>query len=152
MKSGCLNNDAKHSVMYRGIEDIFGNVYQLIDGININNGQAYVCDDYAKYQFEKYDGDYVQAGYVNSSSNGYISKLGLDESHPLLMLPTECSGASESTYVTDYYYYSSGAMVFRHGGYFSGDSVCGLFCAHCYYSASYSASTYGARLLLRQNG
>ena len=29
MKSGCLNNDAKHSVMYRGIEDIFGNVRSI---------------------------------------------------------------------------------------------------------------------------
>ena len=152
MKSGCLNNDAKHSVMYRGIEDIFGNVYQLIDGININNGQAYVCDDYAKYQFEKYDGDYVQVGYKNSTSGGYISKLGLDENHPLLMLPTECSGASESTYVTDYYYYNSGAMAFRHGGSSSGGSYCGLFCAVCDFYASAPSSYYGARLLLRQNG
>lgn len=154
MKSGCLNNDAKHSVMYRGIEDIFGNIYQLIDGININNGQAYVCTDPTKYEFEKYDGDYVQVGYKNSTSSGYISKLGLDENHPLLMLPTECNGASESTYVTDYYDYSSGAMVFRYSGPFSSiGGYYGLFSAYCNRAASYSKySAYGTRLLLRQNG
>lgn len=113
MKSGCLNNDAAHSVMYRGIEDIFGNVYQLIDGVNINNRQAYVCTDPTKYEFNKYDGDYVQVGYVNSSSDGYISKLGYDENYPLLMLPIECSGVSENTGFTDYYYQTTGKMAYR---------------------------------------
>ena len=115
MKSGCLNNDAAHSVMYRGIEDIFGNVYQLIDGVNINNDQAYVCTDPTKYEFEKYDGDYAQVGYVNSSSNGRISKLGYDENYPLLMLPIECSGVSDTTGFTDYYYRggNKGAYRFR---------------------------------------
>lgn len=113
MKSGCLNNDAAHSVMYRGIEDIFGNVYQLIDGVNINNRQAYVCTDPTKYEFEKYDEDYVQVGYVNGSSSGYISKLGYDENYPLLMLPIECSGVNENTGFTDYYYQTTGKMAYR---------------------------------------
>ena len=113
MKSGCLNNDAAHSVMYRGIEDIFGNVYQLIDGVNINNYQAYVCTDPTKYEFEKYDGDYVQVGYVNNSSSGYISKLGYDENYPLLMLPIECSGVNANTGFTDNYYEITGKMAYR---------------------------------------
>ena len=113
MKSGCLNNDASHSVMYRGIEDIFGNVYQLIDGVNINNHQAYVCIDSTKYEFEKYNGDYVQVGYANNSSTGYISKLGYDENYPLLMLPIECSGVNSSTGFTDYYNQTTGKMAYR---------------------------------------
>lgn len=152
MKSGCLNNDAAHSVMYRGIEDIFGNVFQLIDGVNINNRQAYVCMDLTKYEFDKYDGDYIQVGYVNSSSNGYISKLGYDENYPLLMLPIECSGVNENTGFTDNYWQNTGSRAFRHGGYFSFGSVCGLFYAACDFAASASSTGYGTRLLLRQNG
>ena len=153
MKSGCLNNDGKHSVMYRGIEDIFGHVFQLIDGVNINNRQAYVCTDLTKYEFEKYDGDYVQVGYVNNSSNGYISKLGYDENYPLLMLPIECSGVNGTAGFADYYKQTSGSMAFRHGcEYFSIDSYFGLFCAICNYAASDDNSPFGARLLLRQNG
>lgn len=114
MKSGCLNNDGRHSVIYRGIEDIFGNVNQLIDGVNINNRQAYVCTDPSKYQFNKYDGDYVQVGYVSSSSTGYISKLGYDENYPLLMLPIECLGVGEDTAFTDrYYYQEAGEKAYR---------------------------------------
>ena len=113
MKSGCLDDDAAHSVIYRGIEDIFGNVRQLIDGVNINDRQAYVCTDPTKYDFEKYDGDYAQVGYVNNSSNGYISKLGYDENYPLLMLPIECSGVSDTTGFTDNYYQNAGKMAYR---------------------------------------
>lgn len=114
MKSGCLINDAAHSVMYRGIEDIFGNVHQLIDGVNINNRQAYVCTYPTTYEFEKYDGNYVQVGYVNSPSTySYISKLGYDENYPLLMLPIECSGVNGNTGFTDSYSQFRGKMVYR---------------------------------------
>ena len=152
MKSGCYNNDAAHSVIYRGIEDIFGNVYQLIDGVNINNRQAYVCTNPAKYDFEKYDGDYIQVGYTNSSSTGYISKLGYDENYPLLMLPIECSGVNNTRGFTDYSWQNTGNRAFRHGGYYDDGSYCGLFCAYCSYKASFSITSCGARLLLRQNG
>lgn len=152
MKSGCLNNDAAHSVMYRGIEDIFGNVFQLIDGVNINNRQAYVCMDLTKYEFDKYDGDYIQVGYVNSSSDGYISKLGYDENYPLLMLPIECSGVNENTEFTDNYWQNTGSRVFRHGGSYYDFSYYGLFSAACNATTSYSSANCGARLLLRQNG
>ena len=119
MKSGCLNNDAAHSVMYRGIEDIFGNVNQLIDGVNIYNRRAYVCIDPTKYEFEIQTGDYVRVGYANDSSpGGYISKLGYDENYPLLMLPIECSGVNENTGFTDYYYHTTGERVYRSRWYF----------------------------------
>ena len=149
MKSGCLNNNQVHSVIYRGIEDILGNIYQLVDGININNGQAYVCSDYTKYEFEKYDGDYIQVGYINSQSNGYITKLGLDENYPLLMLPIECSETNSNIYGGDYYYYTSGSMSYRTGGRFGKGYNCGVFCSSCDKSADSSGSYYGARLLLK---
>ena len=113
MKSGCLNNNSTHSVIYRGIEDIFGNVYQLIDGVNINNYQAYVCTDHTKYEFQKYDEDYVKVGYINNSSSGYISQLGLDENYPLLMLPIKCSEVSSTTGFTDYYSQNTGERAVR---------------------------------------
>ena len=85
----------------------------IIDGININNSQAYVCTDPTKYNFEKYSGDYVQVGYANNSSSGYISKLGYDENYPLLLLPIECSGVDKSTGFTDYYYQSTSRKAYR---------------------------------------
>lgn len=152
MKSGCLNNDTTHSVMYRGIEDIFGNVYQIIDGVNISNRQAYVCYDPSEYNFSKYDEAYTAVGYLNYSASGFISKLGLDENNPLLMLPLESIDATDTTYVTDYYDYASGSIAYRHGGCYFNGTGCGIFFCPCDHNASYSGAHCGARLLLRQKG
>ena len=152
MKSGCLNNDEAHSVMYRGIEDPFGNVWQLIDGVNIYNRQAYVCTDYTKYAFDTFSGDYTSVGYINEDRDGYISKLGLDENYPLLMLPIEASRANKNTYITDRYRQTTGSLAFRAGGYYGEGSDCGLFYADCHFSASWVSTLHGARLLLRENG
>lgn len=152
MKSGCLNNDKFHSVSYRGIEDIFGHIFQLIDGVNINNSQAYVCDDYTKYEFEKYDEDYEQIGYVNASSEGFISKMGLDENYPLLMLPIGSDGNNENDYITDYYVLGTGNQAFRYGGNYVFNLKAGFFCVACNTNASNVSIPLGTRLLLRQNG
>ncbi len=44
MKSGCLVNDGKHNVIYRGIESIIGNIFSFVDGINIKDCVAGGCD------------------------------------------------------------------------------------------------------------
>ena len=41
MKSGCYIDDSKHAVIYRGVENWFGNIFQWVDGINIQDYQAY---------------------------------------------------------------------------------------------------------------
>lgn len=151
MKSGTLNNDKAHSMIYRGLEDIFGNVFEIIDGINIQNGQAYVCNDMSKYAFDTFSGDYTKVGYIDTTSSGYIKTLGYDENYPLLMLPTAVGG-SDSSCVPDYYWYNSGNMTFRLGGCYGLVLYCGLFCASCAVATSASGSDSGARFLLRQNG
>lgn len=115
MKSGCVANDGLHSVIYRGVEDIFGNIWQFIDGINISNYQAYVCYDSSKYAVDTFDGDYCQLGYINANANGYISKIGYDENHPLILLPIEIEG-SDNTGICDYCYSSEGNKIVIVGG------------------------------------
>lgn len=151
MKSGCVNNDSAHSVIYRGVEDIFAHVWQIVDGVNIQDGQAYVCNDYTKYAFDTFDGDYASVGYIDSTTSDYISKLGLDKTNSLLMLPIACSGASSTTHITDYYYYSSGNKAFRAGGLCDLGTRCGLFATYCSFAASTANGGWGARLLLRNH-
>ena len=153
MKSGCLNNDVGHSVTYRGIEDIFGNVQQLVDGVNLNNDEIYVCTNPSKYEFAKYDESYIQVGYVTNPSSGFISKFGLDEKYPLLMLPVECSGVNKNTGFTDNFDHGrNGEGSFRTGGsYLNNNGHCGLFFVSSY-TPSYALLHFGTRLLLRQNG
>ena len=89
MQSGCLINDGKHSMIYRGIEDIYGNTENYIDGISIRNYQAYINYDFTTYKSNPFDESYKALGYVNASSGGWITKLGYDSNNPLIGLPTE---------------------------------------------------------------
>ena len=146
MKSGCVTNDKKHSVIYRGIEDIFGNVYQWVDGININSRRTYICYNPANYVDDTFSGNYSALSYTNSSSSGYVSKLGYDSNNSLIAMPTEVSGSS-STYYCDYYDQNSGNKIACVGGDFSSGANVGLWYWSCYYSSSYSDSYIGSRLL-----
>lgn len=115
MKSGCLADDGLHSVIYRGIEDIFGNVWEFIDGINVKDYQAYICYDSDKYAVDTFDGAYHKLGYIDYNAEGYASKLGYDKNNPLISLTTEALG-SDGTNMSDYYYCSAGNKIALVGG------------------------------------
>lgn len=103
MKSGCLVNDGKHNVIYRGIESIIGNIFSFVDGINIKDCVAYVCYNPKEYVSDKFESPYEKIGYINSKQEGYCKALGFDINHPLIQLPTEI-GANSTSGTTDYYW------------------------------------------------
>lgn len=149
MKSGCLTNDGKNSVIYRGIEDIFGNVYQFVDGLNIKDRKAYICYDPTKYAVDTFTGDYKALSYTNYSSDGYVSELGLDTSNPLINLPTKASGSS-STYFPDYYYQTTGNRIARVGGRWNNTASAGLWYWGLNDYSDFTSTYIGARLLKYQ--
>lgn len=149
MKSGCLVNDGKHSVIYRGTEDIYGNIWQFIDGLNVKDHIAYVSYNSSDYAVDKFDGSYKQVGYTTSNTNGWVKELGYDNNNPLIGLATVVGG-SESTYVTDYYWQNSGNRIALFGGSWVRGTDCG-FWYWGFNSGSSLADTYGgSRLLLNQ--
>lgn len=147
MKSGCINNDGYHSMIYRGIENIFANIWQWVDGINIKDHLAYICKDHSKYASDKFDGDYKPLAYTNCDTNGNPKKLGLDVDEPFFRFPTEIGGGT-STYMCDYYWQNTGNRVALVGGSFSGGARDGLWCWN-FNDTSSSATWYvGARVLI----
>lgn len=159
LQSGTCNNvpnltgrpagtDGKVDVVYRGMEGLWGNVREWVDGVNFNGRTPYVCNDPSKYKDDT-STNYTKLSYsLMSASSGYISQEGLDTgANAHVMLPSAASG-SETTHYCDYgYSSSSGWCVLDVGGFWDVGSYCGLFYAHCYSSSSSSNSTLGSRLL-----
>ena len=152
MKSGCLANDSQHAVIYRGIENIFGNVFNWIDGLNIQEYQAYICRNPEEYTSDKFDGSYIKLGYMNCQERDmYIKKLGFDEKNPDIALPIEIGGgAGSSSGMCDFYYSSEGNRVALVGGNFYSGACAGLWCWYCNSSSASSYLACGARLLKHQ--
>lgn len=150
MKSGTLNNDGCHSMIYRGIENVFSNMYTAIDGLNIKDYVSYICDDPTQYASDKFTAPYKAIGYTNlQTTEVYSSKLGYDEDNPEIALPIEGNGSS-GTGTCDRYYCNSGNRIAFVGGTFTSGSIAGFFCWNLLIASSYSNWAYGARLLKYQ--
>lgn len=145
MKSGTTNNNKAHAVIYRGVENIFGNIYQWLDGINIKSYKSWVCKNRSNYESNRVSSPYVQLGYTEPSSGGYISTMGYDSNYPEVQRATACSG-SDSTYCPDFFYSYSSTHAVSVGGYYNDGLACGLWFAS-YGSATDTYRQFGGRLL-----
>ncbi len=147
MKSGSVTGTDKGSVIYRGIEDIFGNIWQFLDGVNIKDYEAYICYNPTSYASDVFTGDYEKVGYVNNNSSGnYTTELGYDPKNPLVAFPTKGGGSSD-TYMTDYYWCNSGNRIALVGGRCGLGLPAGLWCWYCNDASSIYGVGSGARLL-----
>lgn len=146
MKSGCLGDGGSYQVIYRGLEDIFGNIFQFVDGINISSYKAYICYDPTKYAVDTFSGNYQDVGYTNNNSSGYGSKLGYNSNHPLISFPTEVAGSTNAG-TCDYYISNSGNRVVWVGGGYNSSDYAGLWYWDCSYTSSGTFSYLGSRLL-----
>lgn len=124
--SGSINaDDGWNPFVYRGIENPWGSVYEWVDGVNINDYQAWVtknADDYASNVFAE---PYEELGYINHDSNGRVIEMGFDAEHPYAEFPVAV-GDSSTTYYADYYYRNAGKRVARFGGSWGLGSYAGL--------------------------
>lgn len=151
MKSGCLINDGRHSVIYRGKEQPLGNMYKFLSGINIKDYQTYICYEPSQYVPDTFNEHYHKLGYVNpNETEGYTKVMGFDKDNPLIALPTELGAGSTTGYCDYCVSKNSGNRVARVGGYFNVGGFAGLFYWGFNYSSSNSYWNFGARLLKYQ--
>ena len=151
MRSGCLINDGRHSVIYRGKEQPLGNMFKFLSGINIKDYQTYICYEPAQYAPDTFNEYYHKLGYVNpNETEGYTKIMGFDKDNPLIALPTVLGAGNTSGYCDYCYSKNAGNRVALVGGSFSSGSSAGLFCWDFDYSSSHIYWSIGARLLKYQ--
>lgn len=145
-----VGGDSLDYVSYRGLEDFWGNVWQFVDGININNdgvsSKLYVTNDY-RYFLDNTSTNYTFIGNL-ANTDGYIKRI---INYETGFYPSIIGGAS-NTYLADYYYTdyntspSGGWRVFRVGGYAPYGVKAGVFVGTSDSASSFAGSGVGGRL------
>ena len=141
--------DGKTGVVYRGIEDFWGNIWEWVDGVNFNGGKYYVCNDISKYADDTAT-NYEELSFTGATnwSQSYITQEGLDDGDNIhVMLPSAAGSGSETTYQCDACWSNTGWRVFKRGGDLADGSRCGLFAAGLNGASSNTSTYIGSRLL-----
>jgi len=147
--SGFLTaNDGRYPCSYRGIESPWGDVWQFVDGVNINERQAWVTANAENYASNVFAYPYTPLGYVNGAAEGYTKAMGFDVAAPFAEFPVTIGG-SLATYYADYYYNQPGQRIARVGGYWYNGSDAGLSYWFLNNASSYASVALGGRLLMK---
>ena len=136
------NTDGIHACKYRGIENLWGNIFKWCDGISFSGSSVYVCTEPTAYSAGKTTGLYQYYG-TRASSNGYVKTVAPLAEGSLIQYVTAV-GADESSYYCD----SSlqGGTVLGCGGWWSSYANAGLWDWYGDFSASTLGSFIGGRL------
>ncbi len=98
------NGNNIQMISYRGEENLYGNTWKFIDGINVMaNGihAAYVADH--DFNDKQSAGSYADIGFTLAKTSGYVSAFGYSSAFDWLFLTSETAGNS-SVPVGDYFY------------------------------------------------
>lgn len=133
--------DSKHHVKAFGLEDLWGNIYEFVDGVYSDSSRNILT---ATDNFNDSGAGYTDNGRgATSNLNGYMSKpQGTTEKGFI----AKAKGGSSTTYFCDYAYLCSSAVA-CFGGYYGDGAYAGVFWLYVDYSASSSDSSVGARLM-----
>jgi len=134
--------DGLTSVSYRGVENIWGNIWGFVDGINIQaDNKLWINTTNKNMVSDSYVPPYYLQGTL-ANTNGYVSKL-LGTKYGLF--PTQATGSS-TTRVPDYYYQATGNRVALLGSAWDRGADAGFACWSLSDSSASRSRRVGARL------
>ena|GEM_PF-1133222 len=139
--------DGLTQMIYRGIENFYGNILDWVDGVNASGQALYVSTVPSNYADDT-STNYTQLSYnLGTTSGEFIKTMGMDTSNDWAMLPNT-TGGSDSTYYPDKVWFSSsGWRVACFGGAWGSASNAGAFYWSLDDSSSIAYSDIGSHLL-----
>lgn len=138
--------DGETPIVYRGIENLWGNVWAFIDGYNAVDEEYRIISRHGRDTFEDSLTDYEASSMAPITTDGYISDIEWDRVMKYLFIASETSGDA-STYIPDYQYsHDTGEEnILLAGGSWNSSSHAGLGGLRSYNVASASLRGVGAR-------
>lgn len=109
--------DSQTSISFRGIENFWGNIWKLIEGLifwgngHMLGGQPYICKDF-NYTENKHSDNYEGVGFTLPNSNGWIKAMGYSHNYDWLFIPSKVGGDSSKP-VGDYSYITQNLNSYR---------------------------------------
>lgn len=126
---------------YRGIEDLWGNVWEFVDGISFNDADVYLSMTPSDYSAGKITNTYTKVG-TRATESGNPQTITPTNKYPLMGYITAVGTSNYG----DYSWYASGGQILLVGGLWGSGSSAGLFCLYGDYGASYAHGLIGSRL------
>jgi len=137
---------ATGTVKYRNIENLWGNINQWVDGINISERVANISLIPSQYVDDTAN-NYNALSYTNANVNQqFIKRLGFDVNYPFAQICVEGGGAN-GTYIPDRYDSNTGWCVLCVGGHWAAGSSAGLFHFFSDADSSLVGTGVGCRLI-----
>ena len=147
--SGAVMNANNFNVVtYRGEENLWGNIWTFVDGMNINAKgihKLYVADH--AFADSVLDGAYKDTGITLAKANGYVSAFGYNEAFDWLFVTSEVLGNS-SLPVGDYFWQNhtyNAVMIALLGATWRNGAAAGAFYWDVNGAPSLRSRTIGAR-------
>ena len=161
--TGAPTVDSKHSMKYRGIEDIWGGGNEPVIDIRLKPVEkdgatvydTWFCPNPLKAR-DAYGNaptaDFQQLGLLWPEKEGYVKRIGHSEAYPWVLAPAEV-GASTVSYQADYFYQTPSKpddRAPRSGSNWTNGASLGAFCRGAGYAASSSYRNCLARISSNQ--
>lgn len=162
--SGAVTTDGYQFVSYRGEENLWGNIWKWVDGINVKNPGTFAAGDRTEHLYvadHSFADDSAASPYADTgihpcyTAGAYINAFGYNETFDWLFIPTDVgNGASSSVPVGDYFYNSNtGWRVARLGGAWNTTAgYVGVFYLYLSYASSNRYRNLGGRLVYIPSG
>jgi hypothetical protein len=147
--SGQIATNGLKSMSYRGVENLYGNIWKWVDGLNIKaDNDPYVADH--GFVSDQFTDPYVSLQATLPSSNGYGGDFLLNNVIDYGFLTSALGGASNSG-LFDYYYQTTGNRVALVGGSWNRGLFAGPLDWYLNYSSANAGRNVGARSLFIPN-